>query len=137
MILEALLRLAGLGQILLALLHVTFPRKFSWRADLAGVSLLNRQIFYVHTLFIAVTVAFFGILSIVAADGLAAGGAVLAVLMAGLSIFWLLRLAVQLFFFDARLWRGQPFNTFIHLLFTLVWTALATVYAWAFVAVTR
>ena len=39
----------------------------------------------------------------------------------GLAIFWLLRLLIQLFGYDRRLWIGNRFNTSMHVLFTLMW----------------
>jgi hypothetical protein len=135
--LELQLRLAGAGLLLLALLHAFFPRRFRWREGLAGLSLLDRQLFHVHTLFVAVTVAFFGVLSIVAADALAAGGTLLGVLLGGFAAFWLLRLAVQLFVFDRALWRGDRLRTALHVLATLLWAYLAALYGWAFWVVAR
>ena len=130
MIVELQLRAVGVGLILLAILHAFFPRRFGWRSDLANLTLLNRQIFYVHTLFIAATVAFFGILSIISADMLGAGGPLLIALMAGFSLFWLLRLVIQLFVFDRSLWKGQRLNTTIHIVFTILWTYLTSLYGW-------
>jgi len=135
--LEVHLRAAGFGLLLLALLHAFFPKRFAWRTDLAGVSLLNRQIFYVHTLFIAVTVAFFGALSILVAGAIGSGGPLVAALLGGFSVFWALRLAVQLFVFDRRLWRGHRFETAIHVIFTASWTYLMVLYAWAWWSVVR
>ena len=132
MMLELQLRLAGAGLLLLALLHALFPRRFNWREGLAGLSLFDRQIFHVHTLFVAVTIGFFGVLSIVAAGELGAGGPLLRTLLGGFAAFWLLRLAVQLFVFDRSLWRGHRFNTAMHLLFTALWTYLAVLYGYAF-----
>jgi hypothetical protein len=46
--------------ITLALVHVVFPKYFNWRKELVEVSLLNKQLMYVHTFFIALTVFFDG-----------------------------------------------------------------------------
>ena len=37
-----------------------FPRQFRWREELARLSLLNRQIFLVHTFFIVLVVTMMG-----------------------------------------------------------------------------
>lgn len=125
-----LLVAAGCGLLVLALLHVAFPRRFGWQQDLAQVTLLNRQLFYVHTLFIAVTVAIFGGLSILIGWTWDGTGTPLTVAVLGaFALFWSIRLAVQLFVFDRRLWKGDRFNTAIHVLFTAVWTGLTLLYA--------
>lgn len=137
MSLEVQLRLAGCGLLLLGALHGFFPRMFAWKDDLRGVSLLNRQIFGVHTMFIGVTVMFFGILSFLTAGMLHDGGVLLAVLFGGFALFWLLRLYVQLFVFDRSLWRGRGRHTALHGLFVLLWSYLVFLYAWALLVVVR
>ena len=57
------LRIAGALQILLALLHLAFPKRFQWKEELARLSPLNRQIFLVHTFFICVVLTLIGALS--------------------------------------------------------------------------
>ena len=48
------LQIVGLLLILLGLSHAFFNLYFGWQQELASVSLLTRQIFFVHTFFIAV-----------------------------------------------------------------------------------
>ena len=43
--------------------------------------------------------------------------------------FWAIRLYVQWFVYQADLWRGKRMETFMHWWFTLVWTALAALFA--------
>lgn len=122
------LQLAGAGLILLALLHAAFPRRFNWKEDTARLSPLNRQIFFVHSFFIALTLILFGVLSFVIAASLAAPSTVSRTVLAGFVVFWLLRLLAQLFVYDASLWRGNRFNTTMHVLFAAFWTYLVSVY---------
>ncbi len=63
---EPHLRIAGTLLILLALAHVFFPKRFNWREELARLSLLNRQIFYVHSVFIGVVLLMMGGVSVFA-----------------------------------------------------------------------
>ena len=125
------LQVAGTALILLALLHSAFPRRFNWREETARLSPLNRQIFFVHSFFIAVTLALFGVLSFVIAGSLAAPSAVSRTVLGGFVVFWLLRLLAQLFVYDASLWRGDRFNTAVHVLFAAFWTYLVSVYGTA------
>jgi hypothetical protein len=122
------LQVAGGALIALALLHAAFPRRFNWKEETARLSPLNRQIFLVHTFFIAVTLVFFGLVSFVIAASLSAPTGVSRAVLAGFAVFWALRLVTQLFVYDARLWRGDRFNTAVHLVFAAFWTYLVSVY---------
>jgi hypothetical protein len=125
------LRVAGATLIFLALLHAAFPRRFKWHEETARLSPLNRQMFFVHSFFIAVTLALFGVLSFVIAGSLAAPSAVSRTVLGGFVVFWLLRLLTQLFVYDASLWRGDRFNTAVHVLLAAFWTYLVSVYGTA------
>jgi hypothetical protein len=125
------LQLAGLLLIVLAAAHLAFPKRFHWREELSRLSPLNRQIFQVHVFFIAVVLVLFGALSWLLADELLAPGPLPKAVLAGFTLFWALRLFVQLFVYEGALWRGNRFNTAVHVAFTAFWVYLVTVYGWA------
>ena len=60
------LEIIGTAMILLALAHVFFPKHFGWKKELASLSLLARQMMYVHTAFIALAVLLMGVLCLTA-----------------------------------------------------------------------
>jgi hypothetical protein len=121
------LELIGALLIVLALLHVAFARYFNWRREFAVVSLINRQMMYVHTFFVAFTVGLMGLLCLTSAAELV--GTPLGRRVAlGLGIFWLARLLIQFFGYSASLWRGKRFETLIHILFSVLWTYLSVVF---------
>lgn len=122
------LRIAGALQIVLALLHLAFPKRFQWKEELARLSPLNRQIFHVHTFFICVVLVMIGALSLFAADALLEPTRLSRLVLGGIATFWGLRLLCQWFVYDASLWRGQRFNTAMHVLFSLLWLYLTSVY---------
>ena len=62
------LKTIGYLLVLLALLHAFFPKYFNWRKEFAPLTLLSRQIMYVHTFFIALMVLLMGIGCIYAAE---------------------------------------------------------------------
>jgi hypothetical protein len=126
---ELHLQVAGALQIGVAALSLGFPRRFDWKNELPRLSLLNRQIFVVHTLFISVTVLMFGALSLCAAPALLEPTPLSRLVLGGLAAFWTLRLVVQWFVYDARLWRGQAFNTVVHVLLSALYAYLSAVYA--------
>jgi hypothetical protein len=131
------LKIVGLSLIGLAALHVYFPRRFNWSTELAGLSLLNRQIFLVHCFFICLTLVLMGILTLAFTDALLAPTPLGRLIAAGLTIFWTARLAAQWFVYDRSLWRGHRLNTCVHFLFTLIWSYYVTVFGWVWVLQTR
>lgn len=128
---ELHLRIAGAIQILLAVAHFDFPRRFGWREEFRQVSLLGRQVFYVHMFFICVVLLLFGALSLLAPQALLEPTRLSRLVLSGIAAFWALRLLCQWFVYDASLWRGNAFRTWMHVVFTLVWIYLVAVYAGA------
>ncbi len=129
--LEVWLRLVGLSLIGLAGLHVFLPKRFRWREEMARVSLLNRQIFYVHCFFICLVLVLMGALCLLAPGTLLAPSELGFWVAVGFAFFWFCRLVAQWAVYDARLWRGKRFETVMHWLFSGLWL----VYTGVFVAV--
>ena len=124
---ESLIKVAGILMIALALLHAVFPRYFKWKEELRSITLLTRQIHYIHTLFIALTVLLIGILSVSSASELLHTDLGRKVSL-GIFIFWLCRLFVQFFGYSASHWKGKSMETAIHIAFSLLWVFLTTVF---------
>lgn len=127
--LEWHLRIAGALQIALALVHVLFPRRFQWAEELSRLSLINRQMFHVHTLFVCVVLLMIGALSLLAPATLLEPTALARMVLPGFAVFWVLRLYCQWFVYDRTLWRGRRLETVVHALCTVLWIYLAAVYA--------
>ena len=125
---ELHLRIAGVLQIALAALHVTFPRRFAWKEELGRLSLLNRQVFVVHTAFICLVLLMFGALSALASETLLTPTPLSRLVLGGISAFWTLRLVVQWCVYDRSLWRDHAFNRRVHFAFTALWLYFALVY---------
>jgi hypothetical protein len=134
---KLLIQIAGGIQIVLAITHAAFPKRFQWKEELSRLSLLNRQIFMVHTSFICLMLIMMGALSLFATQALLEASQLSRLVLGGFASFWALRLVFQWFVYDWRLWRGHAFNTFIHFLFTLMWIYLTSAYAIAFVSQMR
>jgi len=124
---ELSLKLIGLLLIALAVVHVIFPSYFNWTSELRSLSLVNRQMMYVHTFFIALTVFLMGLLCLTSSNELM--DTILGKRIAlGLGIFWFFRLLIQFFGYSASLWKGKKFETSVHILFSLLWTFLSIVF---------
>lgn len=126
--LDLQLSVAGILQVSLAFAHLGFGRHLGWKDDLARLSLVNRQIFQVHTFFIGLVLVLFGLLDLLAGKLLLDGSVLARSVSGGLAVFWGARLFVQWFVFDPRLWKGKRFETAVHALFTLLWTWLCTLH---------
>lgn len=125
-------KIVGLLLILLAMIHVIFPKYFNWKAELTHLSLINRQMMTTHTFFIALTVFLMGVLCFTSSTELVATDLGKKISL-GLGMFWGIRLFFQLFIYSSRLWRGRKFETVVHIIFTGLWSYLTIVFilVWA------
>ena len=124
---EVHLKLTGVILVSLGLIHVIFPKYFKWKDEMERVSLINKQMMYVHTFFIALVLVLMGVLCIDSAQELITtklGGRI----SLGLSIFWIARLVIQFFGYSPELWRGKKIESIIHVIFILLWTYIGTVF---------
>lgn len=128
---ELHLRLVGVLLFVLLTLNFVLPRRFHWREELARLSLFNRQIFIVHAMFICLTLAMFGALSLFYAPALLQPHPLAKAVLAGLTLFWFVRLLVQWFVYSPDLWRGKRFETFVHILFSGLWLYFTATYGLA------
>jgi hypothetical protein len=129
------LRIVGILLVFLGLSHAFFNRYFGWKRELADVSLLTRQIFFVHTFFIGLGVVLAGAGSFVCADALLRPGLLSRAILAGMTVFWLCRLLTQFFTYDSRIWKGDRFRTVMHGAFSALWIYVTATYGVALVAV--
>ncbi len=125
------LKFCGAALLGLAALHAVMGRHLRWKEDLASLSLVNRQIFYVHTFFLALVLALLGLLSLFGTSALLQPSLLARYLLGGITLFWLFRLVFQFAVYSPQLWHGKKFETLIHVVFTLLWSYMSVVYAWA------
>ena len=125
--LETHLKITGFVLITLALVHVIFPKYFSWKKDLAQLSLVNRQMMIVHTFFVALFVLLIGILCLTSYNELI--HTVLGQRIAlGLSVFWGIRFIIQFVGYSSKLWKGKTFETIVHVVFSFFWVYLTIIF---------
>src|SRR5437867_1746463 len=94
-------RAAGGVQLAIATANVVLPRLLAVRENLPRLSPILRQVFIVHWLYILGVVLIFGGLSVFFAGDLAGGSPLGRALSGCLAVFWLTRVATQIFFYDA------------------------------------
>jgi len=124
---EIHIKIIGLLLIPLSMIHVIFPKYFNWEKELSALSLINRQMTYVHTFFIALIILLMGILCLTSAEELIHTHLGQKISL-GLSIFWVLRLFIQFFGYSPVLWKGKLFETAVHIFFIVMWGYMSLVF---------
>ncbi|MEO6819219.1 MAG: hypothetical protein ABI266_00965 [Ginsengibacter sp.] len=125
---EIQLKIIGILLIVLALIHGIFPKYFNWKTELHSLSLINRQMVYVHSFFIALTVLLMGFLCFSSACEMINTNLGKRISF-GLAIFWFVRLVIQLFGYSPALWKGKKLETCIHIVFCFFWMYLTLVFS--------
>jgi len=124
---ELQLKATGLLLIILAIFHIAFPKYFKWKEEFGSVSMINRQMMYVHTFFIGVILILMGVLCLTSTSDLMETDLGKKVSL-GIGIFWGFRLIIQFFGYSAKLWKGKTFETAIHITFSVLWIYLTTLF---------
>ncbi len=124
---ELHLNIIGAILIFLSIIHVRFPKYFNWAKELGAMSLINRQMMYVHTFFVALVVFLMGILCLTSAELLVSSELGKRICL-GLGVFWGLRLFFQFFVYSKELWKGKRFESVVHIVFSLLWVYFMIVF---------
>ena len=130
---ELHLKIIGSLLIVLALAHIGFPLHFKWKEELKSISIINRQMMYIHSFFIAFAVFLMGLLCMTSSSELI--GTVLGKRISlGLGLFWTTRLFIQFFGYSSKVWKGKTLETTVHILFSLFWGYLSAVFILTYLA---
>lgn len=100
--LPLLILIGGVLHFGILLASALTPRVLGWRQELTKLDPLTRQLVWVHGAFIVLVIIGFGVLSVALPKELAAGTWLARAVCGFIALFWLTRLAVQFFVFDAR-----------------------------------
>ena len=128
---ELNLEIIGVLLIVLAMVHIIFPKYFNWKKELSTLSLINRQMMWVHTFFIAFVVFLMGLLCLTSSKEIVetALGKKIAL---GFGMFWMIRLMIQFFGYSSKLWKGKIFETIVHIVFSILWTYISFIFLWIY-----
>lgn len=91
---------AGAVQLGIVAANVLLPKRLDLRENLGKLSPMLRQVFLVHWFYILFVLVGFSAVCFFFADELAGGSRLGRFVSGGISIFWLLRLFLQLFYYD-------------------------------------
>ncbi len=121
-----LIQFAGAVQIAIALANAALPKQLDYPRNLGRLDTIVRQVFIVHSLYIVLVLLGMGLLCILFPVELAGGDPLPTFLAAGMSLFWLARLPVQLWYYDPAFMRSRPL---VHISLLLASTYLAVLFA--------
>jgi hypothetical protein len=124
---ETHFNIIGAILIILAFAHIIFPVYFNWKTELQKLSLINRQMMKVHTIFVALTVLLMGLLCLTSSKDLMETDLGKTVSL-GLAFFWTIRLLIQFFGYSSKLWKGKKFETMVHIIFSILWIYISGVF---------
>jgi len=128
---KTLLLIGGLLHFVILIASAMTPRVLDWRRNLAGLDPFLRRLFWVYGGFIVLVIVSFGSLTLSHADELASGEPISRTICAIIALFWLARLAVQFFVFDARPFLSTTFLRIGYHGLALLFTALVFIYGGA------
>jgi hypothetical protein len=128
---KSLLLIGGLLHFLILIASALTPRVLDWRRNLASLNSFLRRLFWVYGCFIVLVIISFGVLTLAHANELASGAPLARAVCAMIATFWLARLAVQFFVFDARAFLTTTFLRLGYHGLTMLFAALVFIYGCA------
>ena len=128
---KTLLFIGGALHFVILIASALTPRVLDWRANLAVLHPFLRRLFWVYGSFIVLVIISFGIVTLFHSDELASGASFPRAVCAVIAVFWLARLAVQFFVFDAKPFLTTAFLRVGYHGLTLLFAALVFIYSCA------
>jgi hypothetical protein len=117
--------MAGAIQLAIIAANFALPKRLRCRENLVKVSPMIREVFVVHWLYIVLVLGIFTTLCFWFAPELAGGSRLGRFLSLAMAIFWLLRVPIQLFFYDREIRRQ---NRLADVAFLLTFSYLGIVF---------
>lgn len=119
---------AGMVHVGIMAANIPLPRRLRVRERLAGVPRFVRQIFYVHWVYIVIVLGLFAGLCFGFAPQLAGASAVGRFLSGFMAGFWLLRVVLQVFYYDQEIRRE---NRVLDLMYLIALMVLVVIFGMA------
>ena len=125
---DAVLWLAGAGHFLILVASFQVPFRLGWKTDLQSLMPFNRKLLWVQGAFTVLTIAAFGVLTLVLHKELLRGDRAALSLACFVGVYWTSRILVDAFYFSHADWpKGRAF-VIGHILLTCLFSALAATY---------
>ena len=99
--LPTLIFLAGVGQLCVLIASALVPFQLKWKTELAVLSRLHRQMYWVYGGYVVLAISAFGLISLFNARELASASGLARGVCGYVAVFWGMRLALQ-WIFDVK-----------------------------------
>jgi hypothetical protein len=123
----------GLAQASILVASVQVPTALRWREELRPLPRLHRQMHWVYSGYVVLSIVAFAAISLLNARELAAGGALARAMCAYIAVFWGIRLGLQAVF-DLRPYLTTPVKRAGVAVLTFLFAGLTVVYGLAAMA---
>ena len=121
---------AGVGQLCILVASALVPIQLNWRTELASLSRLHRQMYWVYGGYVVLSIVAFALISLANSRELASGGGLARGFCLYVAVFWGIRVALQLVFDVKEHLKTWWLRTGYHGLM-VVFVYLTVVYGWA------
>jgi hypothetical protein len=128
--LTLLLQIAGVLHLGLICAGALMPRAVNLRANIAPLPPFIRRLFWVYYSFIGLCLVSFGLITVVFAQTLAAGGGLARAICIFLALFWTIRLIAAAFILDVSPYLKNSFWRAGYQATNIAFIYLPVVYAW-------
>lgn len=129
--LETLILIGGVLHFGILLASALVPQVLDWKAALAKLDPLSRQLVWVHGAFIVLVIIAFGVLAVTFSQDLAGKSLLARGVCLFISLFWGARLGVQFFVFDAGPYLKTAYLKVGYHALTLAFSYLTVIFALA------
>ncbi|RFZ91033.1 hypothetical protein D0C36_19005 [Mucilaginibacter conchicola] len=97
---QNMVKLAGVGQLMLATVSIIVPKVLKWPQELSKVEPMIKRLFWVYAIYILVINSSFGLLSLLMSGQLISAKPLACAVTGFIALYWISRLAIQFFYFD-------------------------------------
>jgi hypothetical protein len=125
-----LLFYAGLAQLSVLVASALVPFQLDWKRALQGISRLHRQMYWTYGGYVVMAIVAFGLISVLNAHELAAGGRLARGFCGYVAVFWGIRLGLQ-GVFDVKEHLTTWWTKLGYRVLTVLFASFAALYAWA------
>ena len=125
-----LIFLRGIGQLCVLAASALVPFRMNWRTELASLSRLHRQMYWVYGGYVVLSIVAFALLSLLHPAELAGGTPLARGVCLYIAIFWGIRLVLQ-GVFDVKPHLTTWWLKLGYLILSLLFASFTAIYAWA------
>jgi hypothetical protein len=127
-LLEIGLKLAGLSLVALGIASLWIPKALGWRAKLAGLTPLMRELWWTYSAYVWGSHVFFAVLALAHGDWLMSRTGAATAMSTFILLWWSVRLWLQFFGFDLSEVKDSRANRIAKHLLTLLFAGLVVLF---------